>query len=258
MLRHTDSSIHLPLTHLSEYIVEPPKRIIGKDGKIILIPATGSGGSGGTTNGATTNGAAASAAGAPAQQNAAGAGLQTTTNCGVTTTTTNELLNADSSSPKTPQQKEAIALTVFNDCLLPYLQSNDETGAKTLMKVVHDHLWFRSEVYVQCIKQLTDCPDENEYERGWRLLRLLLKYYPPRGVEIECVVEQFLIKCNAKEYVSELHAAIFGESPLPVWDGSMMLMRQFKIPEIPASEKMAMQSRRLDKKVNRACINRLC
>jgi hypothetical protein len=69
---------------------------------------------------------------------------------------------ASSAGAKAVIPKDEIAVTAFNEYLLPYLQSNKEDSAKLFVKTVHDHLWFRSEAYCQLIKQLTECPDENE------------------------------------------------------------------------------------------------
>jgi len=150
-----------------------------------------------------------------------------------------------------------IALQLFNECLLPYLTSNNEKAAKKLIELGLAHAWLRSELWCQLIKQLSECPDETQYDRGWRLVRVCLKYVPPRGTEIECVVEQFLSKYEAKDYIALLHTSLFSEAAPPVFDGSTAELWQCKPPEVPASEKVAMQNRRLEKKMRGYC-SRMC
>src|SRR5690349_1610616 len=61
---------------------------------------------------------------------------------------------------------------------------------------------------------------------------MALRYVPPRGSEIECVVEQFLTRHGAKDYVMALHQQLFGDVSPAVYDGSILEMRQFKPPEL--------------------------
>jgi len=108
------------------------------------------------------------------------------------------------------------AIRFFSDLLL-YLKSEtaqeERDRATTLWQEGRDLSHMRNEFYLQIMKQLTNCPNDQRRERCWRLMGLYVKRIVPQGLAMECVIENFLMRFDARTYIADFHQLLFAPNP---------------------------------------------
>jgi len=107
-------------------------------------------------------------------------------------------------------QRDNEAIQLFTK-LVGYLSKDPKiTDAPTeIVQKILPKTYLHNEIYCQLMKQLTRNTDPESRRRGWRLFSFVIQLFPPLGVDMECVVETFLFKHGAENYIKVLHSWIF-------------------------------------------------
>jgi len=82
--------------------------------------------------------------------------------------------------------------------------------------------FLRTELYFQLLKQLTNTPVETKTQY-WKLLGMCLRYLVPAEEHNQKVLELFLMKYDAKDYLHLLHERVFGWEKIATIDSEPTL-----------------------------------
>eukprot|EP00456_Euglypha_rotunda_P054282 TRINITY_DN4387_c0_g1_i5.p1 TRINITY_DN4387_c0_g1~~TRINITY_DN4387_c0_g1_i5.p1 ORF type:complete len:198 (+),score=24.49 TRINITY_DN4387_c0_g1_i5:145-738(+) len=144
------------------------------------------------------------------------------------------------------KQRSEKALELFNNILIFQHPEKDvkikpeQVAFKILqMTVPETNVWLRNEAYCQVMKQLNGVSNGDIRTKGWKLMGLFLRYFAPVGVDMECVVETFLMKHGARQMRNQLHSLIFGAlsaMPLPEAGGMLEIINAIQPPDIQGWE----------------------
>lgn len=95
--------------------------------------------------------------------------------------------------------------------------------------LVHGDL--RDEFFVQVAKQLTNCPNADALDRGWVLMELALKTFPP-SEELENYIEKFLRARHADPCVYALHCTLF-RGPAELAPSEDLIEQELAASQVP-------------------------
>jgi len=132
-----------------------------------------------------------------------------------------------------------------------FLSSGDYEHVVKLLELAGRAPYLRNELYFQLLKQLSYSPMGWYRDRGWKLLGLYLRRLLPDGFDMECVVEAFLLRYDAKLFIDDLHALVFGDQPPRFKEEDIAIMKQIREPDVQAWEKAASRQATLDR--SRSC-----
>jgi len=126
------------------------------------------------------------------------------------------------------------------------IKKRPENLARAILETcLSDKTWIRNEAYSQVMKQLTKNPGGEPRRKGWMLMDLFVHHFAPTDLNMECVVETFLMKHGAHEMRQQFHQRIFGGSvtqPIESWADLIKVLKEMKIPKTLGWEKAVVYS----------------